>query len=245
VAGVVVPAPGGDAVSEARPIMEARGACKLYGAGAPAEVRALDGADLAVGRGSFTVLVGPSGSGKTTLLSLLGALDRPTRGDVLFDGQLLAVCSDAELTRVRRRVGFVFQDAGLLPGLAAWENVAYPLIPRGVGRSARRARATELLARLGLESRAGVRAGLLSGGECQRVAVARALVARPEVLIADEPTAALDPESARAVIEALTEARRVGATVLASSHDPAVVELATCVVELSAGRVVRSRATPR
>src|SRR5438093_6098249 len=118
-------------------ILEARNACKYYHAGTAAEVRALDGVSLSIARGSLVVLTGPSGSGKTTLLALLGALERPTRGQVLFQGRDLRSCSDVELARIRRRLGFVFQNFALIPTLPVWENITYPLIPRGVRRSQR------------------------------------------------------------------------------------------------------------
>src|SRR5690242_6483721 len=128
------------------PLLETRALCKYFRPGTRAEVRALDDVTLAIPAGSYTVLTGPSGSGKTTLLALLGAMDRPTRGQVLFDGRDLGAVSDAELARVRRRVGFIFQDFSLLPSLPAWENVTYPLIPRGVSRRRRLLLAQSLLA---------------------------------------------------------------------------------------------------
>src|SRR5262249_12187315 len=136
---------------------------------------------LGIERGSITVISGPSGSGKTTLLALLGALERPTRGQVLFEGNNLGDCSGMELARVRRRLGFIFQDFALVPNLTAEENITYPLIPRGVRRSERHRRARELLARFGMEGKLAVKARTLSGGEQQRVAIARALAGRPEV----------------------------------------------------------------
>src|SRR5262249_9008628 len=130
--------------------LEARGLCKYFRAGARDEVRALDDVSLAVEPGSLVVLTGPSGSGKTTLLALLGALERPTGVQVLLEGHDLGDCSDAELARVRRRLGFIFQQFALVPGLPAWENITYPLIPRGVRRGERRERARALLGRFGL-----------------------------------------------------------------------------------------------
>jgi ABC-type lipoprotein export system ATPase subunit len=218
-------------------ILEARHLCKFYRTGSGTEVRAVDDVTLAVPAGSFTLLTGPSGSGKTTLLALLGGLERPTRGQVLFAGRDLGSCSGAELARLRRRLGFVFQDFALIAGLPVWENVTYPLIPRGVARAERYQRAKELLSRFGLADRMLARPRELSGGEQQRVAVARALAGRPEVVLGDEPTSNLDADAGRAVIELLRQAHGDGLTVVVSSHDPRLAAVATCVCELQAGRL--------
>jgi putative ABC transport system ATP-binding protein len=219
------------------PVLEARAVGKVYRAGSRAEVRALDDVSLAVPAGSWVAATGPSGSGKTTLLALLGALDWPSRGEVLFRGRSLAGCSGHELGRVRRRLGFVFQNAGLIPGLPAWENVAYPLVPRGVSRAERRARAEALLTRLGLIERLTALPEELSGGEQQRVAVARALAGEPEVLLADEPTSNLDPAAAEGLVALLREVHARGTTVFVASHDPRLVAVATRVYELVGGRL--------
>jgi putative ABC transport system ATP-binding protein len=224
-------------------ILEARQLGKFYRAGTPAEVRAVHDVSLEVPAGSFTLLTGPSGSGKTTLLALLGGLERPTRGQVLFAGRDLAACSDAELARLRRRLGFVFQDFGLIRGLPAWENLTYPLIPRGTPRAERFRLARDLLAQFGLADKLAARPGELSGGEQQRLAVARALAGRPEVVLADEPTSNLDEESGRAVIALLCQAHGEGRTVVVSSHDPRLSAVATRVCELEAGRVKAVRDT--
>jgi putative ABC transport system ATP-binding protein len=214
-------------------LLETQALCKHY----PGGVRALDDVSLAIERGAFAVLTGPSGSGKTTLLCLLGALERPTRGRVLFEGKDLAGCSDVELARVRRRMGFVFQDFSLIPNLSAEENVTYPLIPRGVARPERRRRARELLARFGLGGKEETRADRLSGGEQQRVAIARALAGRPEVVLADEPTASLDPDTARLLLAAFRELHAGGETIILASHDPEVLALATRRFALEAGKL--------
>jgi putative ABC transport system ATP-binding protein len=217
-------------------LLEGHGLTKTYRSG-PATVRALDGVSIVVPAGSLTLLTGPSGSGKTTLLAVLGTLERPTAGTVLFTGRDLTWCSEAELSRVRRRVGFVFQDFALIPGLPVWENVTYPLIPRGVGSRDRRRRADELLGRLGLGDLGSVRPPELSGGEQQRVALARALSGRPEILFADEPTSNLDPTTTNVVTDVLTELLRAGTTVLVASHDPGLARLASRVYTLEAGRL--------
>jgi len=218
-------------------LFETRSLCKYYRAGSRAEVRAVDDVSLGVERGSFTVVTGPSGSGKTTLLALLGALERPTRGEVFFDGKGLGGCSDVELARVRRRVGFVFQDFALIPNLSVEENIIYPLIPRGLAAAERRRRARDLLSRFGMEGKLSVHASDLSGGERQRVAVARALAGQPEALLADEPTSSLDPETAAALLALIQERHAAGMTVVLSSHDPQVIALATRACELEGGRL--------
>jgi putative ABC transport system ATP-binding protein len=218
-------------------ILIAEKVCKVFREGSRAEVRALQDVSLTVAAGSLAILTGPSGSGKTTLLALLGALDRPTGGRVLLQGRDLSSLSDAELARVRRRVGFVFQHFALLPNLPVWENVTYPLIPRGLPRARRYELASSLLARLGLADRIAARPMELSGGEQQRVAVARALAGQPEILIADEPTSNLDPGAAGTLAEILREIHAEGKTVILSSHDPQLIALATQVYELEAGRL--------
>ena len=216
---------------------ETRSLCKYYRAGSRAEVRALDDVSLGVERGSLTVVTGASGSGKTTLLALLGGLERATRGQVFFDGKGLDDCSGAELARVRRRAGFVFQDFALIPNLSVGENITYPLIPRGLPRPERQRRARELLARLGMEDKFGSPARDLSGGERQRVAVARALAGEPEALLADEPTSNLDPATAATLLALIQERHAAGTTVVLSSHDPRVIALATHRYELAGGRI--------
>ncbi len=225
--------------------LEARQLCKFYRAGRPGAVRALRDVSLEVPAGSFTLLTGPSGSGKTTLLALLGGLERPTRGQVLFAGRDLGACSDVELARLRRRMGFVFQDFALIPGLPVWENLTYPLVPRGTSRAERFRLARDLLGGFGLADKLLARPRELSGGEQQRVAVARALAGRPEVLLADEPTSNLDEESGRGLIDLLRQAHGEGRTVVVSSHDPRLTGVATRVCDLEAGRVRAFRETPR
>jgi putative ABC transport system ATP-binding protein len=218
-------------------LLETIDVCKEYRRGGAGEVRALQNVSVAVSQGSLVALTGPSGSGKTTLLALLGALERPSSGRVLFQGRDLGGLSDVALARTRRRMGFVFQDFSLVPTLAVWENVTYPLVPRGVSRGERLARARELLGRFGLEGKLLARPRELSGGEQQRVALARALVGHPEVLLADEPTSNLDPESGRAVLDILRELHAEGRTIILASHEPPVVALADRVYALEAGKL--------
>ncbi len=220
------------------PFFETRRLNKTYRTASASATVALDDVTLSVERNSLTVIHGPSGSGKTTLLALLAALERPTRGNVIFDGKSLETCSDNELARVRRRIGFVYQDFALIARLSVEENIHYALIPRGIPRGERRRRTDELLARFGLETRAGARASELSGGEQQRVALVRALAGQPEVLLADEPTSNLDPAAAQTALAVVREFHTSGRTVVVASHDPALLTLATRVVRLERGRLV-------
>jgi putative ABC transport system ATP-binding protein len=213
---------------------------KVYhpGAGAP-PVSALEDVELEFERGEFTALAGPSGSGKSTLLNILGAIDLPTSGEVLFEGKPLGGMSEAALADFRlRNLGFVFQAYNLIPVLSAEENVEYPLTLQGAPRGERRARAREALGWVGVLELAGRRPDLLSGGQQQRVAVARAIVHRPGVVLADEPTANLDSKSAESLLDLMSELNRErGVTFLFSSHDPRVLSRARRVVRIEDGRI--------
>ncbi|MFP5364332.1 MAG: ABC transporter ATP-binding protein [Thermoleophilia bacterium] len=200
-------------------------------------MRALVDIDLRVEPGEFVLLAGPSGSGKSTLLNVLGALDRPDAGRVLVDGQDLAATSDLALFR-RRTVGFVFQLHHLLPMLSAQMNVEVPLIGAGVGRRPRQAQARRMLEEVGLARPPQAMPSQLSGGERQLVAVARALVNRPPLLLADEPTGSLDARSRERVLDLLRSLRdRYGMTILMVSHDERDAALVDRVVRLRGGRV--------
>jgi putative ABC transport system ATP-binding protein len=223
------------------PLFQTCGLCKHFRQGSHSLVRALHDVTLSIVSGSFVLLTGPSGSGKTTLLALLGALERPTSGHVLIDGNDLTELSGMELARVRRRLGFVFQNFSLIGGLPVWENITYPLIPRGVSSHCRLEIAKTLLDDLGLSDRLESRPGELSGGEQQRVAFARALAGKPEVLLADEPTSNLDPEAAQSLLEQLRKSHAAGMTVILAGHDPRAVPMATQVYELEAGRLKQGK----
>ena len=197
-------------------------------------VKVLKGLSLELPAQGWVALVGRSGSGKTTLLQLLGGLDRPTSGKILYRGQDLAKLSNWRLTQLRRReFGFVFQSYHLLPELSAWENAALPALSWGNDRNHTYARAKELLISFGLEARLHHRPPELSGGEQQRVAIARALINDPPVLLADEPTGNLDEASARQVVKIFQDLRdKQGKTIIMVTHDSKIAELADCRFKL-------------
>jgi lipoprotein-releasing system ATP-binding protein len=205
-------------VTGADVIVELRRVRKGYGTAPGSRVEVLSGVDLEVRRGEALAVTGPSGSGKSTLLHLIGALDAPDEGEVLIEGRALATLDPRELARVRNRsIGFIFQFHHLLPQLGVLENVLVPAMvagDRGAGE-----RAARLLERVGLGHRISHRPGQLSGGECQRVAVVRALINRPALLLADEPTGSLDPRGAQRLIELLAELNREeGTTLVVVTH---------------------------
>ncbi|MYU05008.1 ATP-binding cassette domain-containing protein [Streptomyces sp. SID8366] len=219
------------------PAVQLAAVSKSY-AGAASPVPVLREVSLGFSQRAMTAVMGPSGSGKTTLLNCAAGLDKPDSGRVLLGDTDLAACDERELTAVRRsRIGFVFQQFNLLPMLSAYENVALPL--RLQGRRVKRDRVVEALREVGLEDKSDRRPAQLSGGQQQRVAIARTLVAEPEIVFADEPTGSLDRSSGRQVMELLrTVVDRAGRTVVMVTHDPAVAACADRVVFLSDGQVV-------
>jgi putative ABC transport system ATP-binding protein len=215
---------------------KATGLAKFFQRG-PTTVRALDGVDLEIAAGEFVALEGPSGSGKTTLLQLLGALDRPSAGDVLFEGRDLARLRDHELASLRlASFGFVFQQFNLIPTLTALENVEAKLAPTGVDDF--EARAERMLEEVGLAERAHHLPAQLSGGEQQRVAIARALSVEPRVVLADEPTGNLDTTTGGEIIELLAGlAAEHGSTVIVATHDPLLAARAPRRLAMRDGRL--------
>jgi ABC-type lipoprotein export system ATPase subunit len=209
------------------------------------EIRAVDRVSLEIERSEFVVVVGASGSGKSTLLNLAAGLDRPTAGHIEVGGERLDRLSRRELSRYRaRKVGMVFQSFNLLPHDTALKNVEMALYFDGTPRRERRAKAHEMLTRLGLEDRVGHRPGDLSGGEQQRVAIARALVKRPEMICADEPTGNLDEENSRSIVDLLVELNREGLTVLAVTHDTDMARRAASrILRMHYGRVESDSST--
>jgi len=206
----------------------------------PQVIRALDRLNLSVLKGEFLCITGPSGSGKSTCLNLIGGLDRPTRGRIVVQDRDITQLDENELAAYRRRrVGFVFQAFHLIPTMTALENVEFPLIFSRVPARARRAKAEALLEQVGLADRIDHRPTELSGGEQQRVAIARSLVNDPALLLADEPTGNLDSHTGGEVMELLARMNEEqGLTVLVASHDPAIVAFAHRVVRLRDGRLV-------
>ena len=203
-------------------------------------IHALDGIDERIESGEHVAVMGPSGSGKSTLLNVSGCLDRPTAGSYRLDGREVAGLSDAELARIRRReIGHVFQAFHLVPRMSALENVELGMLFDSIPPRQRRERALAALASVGMGPRAGHRPGELSGGERQRAAIARAVVTRPRVLLADEPTGNLDQTSGRAVLELLDGLHAAGFTVVIVTHDPGVARRAQRVLLMRNGRIVR------
>jgi putative ABC transport system ATP-binding protein len=225
------------------PLLQVRGVRRVHGLGDNA-VTALAGVDLVVRAGEFMALVGPSGSGKSSLLELIGALDTPDRGSVVFDGLDLRALGPSGRAALRlHRLGFVFQSYNLLPVLSALENVDYVLQLQKRSSAERRGRAQAMLAAVGLERHMHRRPDELSGGQQQRVAVARALVGRPQLVLADEPTANLDSITGQHIIDLMKELnRKEGTTFIFSTHDPQVMRHARRIVQLRDGRIVEDSA---
>jgi putative ABC transport system ATP-binding protein len=224
------------------PIIETQGLTKTFGTNGVA-VHALRGIDLSVARGEFLALVGPSGSGKSTLMAILGCLDSPTSGRYLFDGERVEGLSGSELARIRNeKIGFVFQQYNLLPKASVVRNVELPMLYAGVARKERRRRALELLEKVGIPEKAKVLPAALSGGQRQRVAVARALANRPVMLLADEPTGALDSKTGHEVLELFIDLHRQGNTILIVTHDLSIAGLAGRRVEIQDGLILQAQA---
>jgi putative ABC transport system ATP-binding protein len=223
---------------DAPPLVALREVARVYPRGAT-EVVALAGVSLEVREGEKLAIMGPSGSGKTTLLSILGCLDRPTRGEHLFDGRHVEGLGDDALSRLRNRsIGFVFQSFHLIPQLTVAENVETPLLYEGAAPTQWRPRALRALERVGLAARADHRPSELSGGEAQRAAIARALVTEPRLILADEPTGNLDTATGEEIAALLDELHARGRTVVIVTHNEALARRAERVVRLRDGRIL-------
>ena len=215
---------------------------KIYGEGLESEVRALDGVSCRIDRGEFVAIVGQSGSGKSTMMNVLGCLDVPTRGDYFLDGTDVRELTDRELSRIRnRQIGFIFQQYNLIQSLTVLENVELPLIYQGISPGLRREMALDALERVGLGGRVKHRPQEMSGGQQQRVAIARAIATRPPIIMADEPTGALDSQTGREVLDFLRELNREGTTVILITHDNGIAATARRVIRLTDGKIVEDR----
>ena len=223
-------------------LIDIRDVYKIYGEGTEAEVRALDGVSLTIDRGEFVAVVGQSGSGKSTLMNILGCLDVPTRGTYLIDGQDVDDLDDAQLSHIRNReVGFIFQSYNLIQGLTAYENVELPLIYQNVSVFKRRDMVMEAMERVDIAARWKHHPSEMSGGQQQRVAIARAIAAKPPIIMADEPTGALDSHTGKEVLHFLQELNKEGSTVILITHDNSIAATARRVVRIADGRIVEDQ----
>ncbi|MGT2801368.1 putative ABC transport system ATP-binding protein [Streptococcus henryi] len=204
------------------------------------ELQVLKGIDLTVEEGEFLAIMGPSGSGKSTLMNIIGLLDRPTSGDYYLNGTHVSELNDKELAKVRNQeIGFVFQQFFLLSKLSAWQNVEIPLIYAGLGVSKRRQLAQQFLEKVELSERMNHLPSELSGGQKQRVAIARALVNNPFIILADEPTGALDTKTGEQIMELLTELNREGKTIIMVTHEPEIADYARRKIVIRDGEITK------
>ena len=212
---------------------------KIYNEGEEREVRALNGVSLNIDRGEFVAIVGQSGSGKSTLMNLIGCLDIPTYGEYHLDGTDVTDLSDRQLSHVRnKQIGFIFQGFNLIPALSAYENVELPLIYQGVKASIRRERVRDALERVSLWDRRDHKPTEMSGGQQQRVAIARAIATHPPIILADEPTGALDSKTGLHVLDILRRLYKEGTTVILITHDNGIAATVPRVVRISDGQIV-------
>ncbi|HGF7372770.1 TPA: ABC transporter ATP-binding protein [Vibrio cholerae] len=225
------------------PLVELQQICKHYTSGQNV-VKALDGVDLTIRHGEFLAILGPSGSGKSTLMNVLGCLDKPTAGRYQLDGHPVDSLSTQQLAAIRnQKIGFVFQSFNLLEYASALDNVALPLVYAGVKAKDRRRRATELLTRVGLADRLDHKPNQLSGGQKQRVAIARALINQPQILLADEPTGALDSKSGAEIKALFNELHHEGRTIIVVTHDNELAKRTKRIVTIRDGQVVSDEPT--
>ena len=215
---------------------------KIYSEGLESEVRALDGVSLEIERGEFVAVVGQSGSGKSTMMNVLGCLDIPTHGEYYLDGTDVRELSDKELSHIRnKQIGFIFQQYNLIQNLNVLENVELTLIYQGINADDRREMALEALERVGLSSRIKHRPSEMSGGQQQRVAIARAISTHPPIIMADEPTGALDSHTGKEVLGFLQQLNKEGSTVILITHDNGIAATARRCVRLADGKIVEDR----
>ena len=223
-------------------LIELRNVYKIYSEGLESEVRALDGVSLEIERGEFVAIVGQSGSGKSTMMNVLGCLDIPTRGDYFLNGTDVRELTDKELSRIRNKeIGFIFQQYNLIQDLTVLETVELHLVYQGVSADDRREMALAALERVGLAERVKHRPTQMSGGQQQRVAIARAIAANPSIVMADEPTGALDSRTGLEVLAFLQKLNREGTTVILITHDNGIAATARRCVRLTDGRIVEDQ----
>lgn len=220
-------------------LIEIKDLYKIYNEGLESEVRALDGVSLTIDRGEFVAIIGASGSGKSTLMNILGCLDIPTYGDYILDGTDVTALSDKELARIRNReIGFIFQGYNLISALTAYENVELPLIYQGIPAQNREDQVIHALERVSMEDRWKHKPAEMSGGQQQRVAIARAIATNPAIIMADEPTGALDSKTGKHVLEILHRLNDEGSTIILITHDTQIAATAARIVRISDGRIV-------
>ena len=220
-------------------LIDVKNLYKIYNEGEESEVRALNGVTLTIDRGEFVAIIGQSGSGKSTLMNILGCLDIPTYGDYHLDGVDVTELTDRQLAHIRnKQIGFIFQGYNLIPALNAWENVELPLIYQGIPFYKRGDLVEEALERVGLADRARHKPTEMSGGQQQRVAIARAIATHPPIIMADEPTGALDSKTGKHVLEILHTLNQEGSTIILITHDNGIAATAHRVVRISDGRIV-------
>ena len=220
-------------------LIEIKDIYKIYNEGKESEVRALNGVSLSIGRGEFVAIIGASGSGKSTLMNILGCLDIPTYGDYSLNGQDITDRTDRQLAHIRNKeIGFIFQGYNLIPALTAYENVELPLIYQGVSILKRRDIVMEALEKVGMADRWKHKPAEMSGGQQQRVAIARAIATHPPIIMADEPTGALDSKTGKHVLEILHELNDEGATIILITHDNSIAATAKRIVRISDGCIV-------
>ena len=223
-------------------LVELRNVYKIYGEGQENEVRALDGVSLTIEQGEFVAVVGQSGSGKSTMMNVLGCLDIPTRGDYFLNGTDVRELTDQELSSIRNReIGFIFQQYNLIQNLSVLENVELPLIYQGMDPIDRREMAMEALTRVGLSERYKHKPTQMSGGQQQRVAIARAIATKPPIIMADEPTGALDSHTGLEVLQFLQELNKEGSTIILITHDNGIAATARRIIRLADGKIVEDR----
>ncbi len=220
-------------------LIEIKDIYKIYNEGKESEVRALDGVSLHIDRGEFVAIIGASGSGKSTLMNILGCLDIPTYGDYFLDGTDITDRSDRQLARIRNKeIGFIFQGYNLIPALTAYENVELPLIYQGVPMWNREKLVMEALEKVAMADRWKHKPAEMSGGQQQRVAIARAIATHPPIIMADEPTGALDSKTGKHVLEILHTLNEEGTTIIRITHDNGIAATAHRVVRISDGHIV-------